>query len=188
MKSIKRKYLLNTNEIFSNALIDEKFIRLKNGSIELLTENKKLQLNKKTTVSSLDNIVKSSVEVVGVNQKFIGKRRIDGRIGIVKFPLGSKSYDCINEVICYHLGKLFGFDVAEATLEYYEDKPCVISCYSNNNIFEYNTIKSLKSCIDVNNFRSTFNMNWLLKNFGEEARIKFIQMLMFDYINCDIGV
>ena len=81
--------------------------------------------------------------VAGVNEKFIGKRLCDGRIGVVKFSLSNDSLDSVNEVICYHLGQLFGIDVAEASLEYFNGRQCVISCYPDNSVFEYNIINSL---------------------------------------------
>lgn len=135
--------------------------------------------NNESTVISLPN---SSYGIVGVNEKFLGKRIIDNRIGVVKFPLSVDSLDCVNEAVCYHLGLLFGFDVAEASLELYKGRTCVISCYSNNFIFEYNDIKTLKSILGTANFHSKFKMDWIFSNFGKMGQIKFIQMVLFDTI------
>lgn len=177
---LARHTILTSNYVYSNANVGNNLIKFKSGSIPFLGTLKKNI--SKSTITKLSNTIKGTSGSIGVNRKFIGKRNIDDRIGIVKFPLGSQSYDCINEVVCYHLGILFGFDVAEASIETYNDRFCVISCYKNNNLLLNNTIKSLKSSIDVDNFRSLFNLKWLEETFSKNTVKKFIQMLMFDYI------
>lgn len=122
------------------------------------------------------------IGISGVNEKFIGKRLSDNKLGIVKFPLISESYDCINEVVCYELGKLFGFDVADASIESYKNRECIISCYDSNDKYFQNNIKSLKSILGTERFHSRFNTKWLIENYGQDGYKKFVQMLMFDYI------
>lgn len=85
----------------------------------------------------MDNTVLKVAPVmctIGVGQKFIGRRMDDNRLGIVKFTLYASSLDCLNEVVCYELGRLFGFDVVEVSMETYAGKDCVISCYENKGL------------------------------------------------------
>lgn len=119
---------------------------------------------------------------IGVGQKFIGRRMTDNRLGIVKFPLYDGSLDCLNEVVCFELGSLFGFDVVEASMETYDDKDCVISCYADNSLCVKNDIKTLKSWLGTVNFHQRFNVSWIREQFGEDSVKRFIQMLMFDYL------
>ena len=118
----------------------------------------------------------------GVGQKFIGRRMTDNRLGIVKFPLYVGSLDCLNEVVCYELGRLFGFDVVEASLETYNGKDCAISCYNSVDVEVRNDIKTLKAWLGTENFHQRFSVSWIREQFGEDSVKKFIQMLMFDYL------
>lgn len=135
-----------------------------------------------STVERIGNVNRACLGAVGVNPKFIGRRLRDNKIGVVKFPLSGGSYDCINEVVCYELGKLFGFDVAEASIEKYKGQNCIISCYMYDDIGKNNAIQSLKSAIEVNGFHSKFNEKWIRFNYSDSAMIKFIQMIMFGYL------
>lgn len=179
LNHISRRQLLLQNIQFSNAIVSDNMIRFKSGSIPFLGHDNRE--TRKFTVEKLGEIEYNTIGFKGVNKKFKGRRLSDGKFGIVKFPLVQESYDCINEVVCYELGKLFGFDVAEASLEYYLGKECIISCYKDNSIV-YNSVKSLKSIIGTNDFHKNFQPSWIIKNYGRKSLVKFIQMLLFDFI------
>lgn len=184
MKPFSRAKLLGSKGLFTNAIVSDKIVKFKSGSIPSLISKRNVITNKinDSTVIKISRLHANSVGSLGANPKFIGRRLKDNKMGVVKFPLSGGSYDCINEVVCYELGKLFGFDVAEASIEKYKGQDCIISCYMYDDIGKTNAIQSLKSAIDVDNFHNIFNDNWIKYNYSKSALIKFIQMLMFDYL------
>lgn len=182
--SVTKQEILNevsNGTVFTNMSYSNSVIRLKSASLPILNTVSR-SVDKPDTVEKLCDLEAGTIGSIGVNKKFVGFRKSDKKTGVIKFALPGGQYDIINEVVCYKLGLLFGFDVAEASLETYTNKQCVISCYSDPMLFYGVKPKSLKSYIHPDIFRSTFSMNWLVKNFSEEARIKFIQMVMFDFL------
>lgn len=182
--SLSREDLIqkvNLGLVFSNATIKNNIIRFKNGSIPILNNQTRNNIHRDTVVK-LGTIDSGTPGSIGVNKKFFGKRLNDNKLGVVKFSLPGSDYDIINEVVCSELGKLFGFDVAEASLEYYNNTSCVISCYKDNSIAYNEKPKSLKSYITPENFRKTFSMDWIVSQFSFECKKKFIQMVMFDFL------
>lgn len=117
----------------------------------------------------------------GISKKFLGKRIRDNKIGMVKKSVSPDGYDNINEVLCYHLGKLFGVRVCEASTESYSgSNHWVISIYEYD--ISKDTITSCKNAFGVENFHKRFSMSSLKKMFGQEAVDDFGRMVIFDTI------
>jgi hypothetical protein len=153
-------------------------IKFINGSIPIFGGAE--YTRNRDTVTKLGDIGATTPGLYGVNKKFFGRRVRDGALGCVKFPLFAGSYDIKNEVLAYKIGKMLGFDVAEATLESFDGRECAISIY-NYNLYGAKP-RSLKLEVGTDGFHKRFNEGWVKKNKSEHAWDKFVQMLMFDII------
>jgi hypothetical protein len=183
---IGRKTNINKNKII--ALGEDKFtnitiskngqIRFIHGSIPFIVKEEKIK--NRDTVVKLGNISQGTIGSIGVGTKFLGKRLKDDKIGCVKLELFPKSLDINNEIVAYELGKLLGFDVAEASFEIYKARRCIISIYGDEAL--KGNIKTLKSEIGTDNFHSKFNRNWVVENKSTRAWYKYVQMIMLDLI------
>lgn len=168
---------------FTNIVISsDNRVRMLSGSIPLLVNVDSSNRNNTNddTVVKVCDIQSGTSGSLGVGKKFFGKRIKDGKVGVVKFSLTQDSLDINNEVIAYELGKILGFDIAEASFEKYKHKKCVISIYNYD--FTTEKIKSLRECIGTDNFDRRFNRDWVVHNFSQEAWDKFLQMIMLDLI------
>lgn len=128
-------------------------------------QGKQLGLLSFDTVDSLgisEGVIKE-LYTAGISKKFLGKRIRDNKIGMVKKSVSPDGYDNINEVLCYHLGKLFGVRVCEASTESYSrSNHWVISIYEYD--ISKDTITSCKNAFGVENFHKRFSMSSLKKD------------------------
>lgn len=180
-KSLTREELLDYYKKvkFTNIRVSsDGKIRMLKGSISFL--NNLNTLRQTNTVLKIGAITACTPGSLGVGKKMLGKRLYDGKVGCVKFELFPNSKDIYNEVIAYKLGKLLGFDVAEATIEYYNNKKCVISLYNYDITNE--KVSSLKSEVGTERFHIKFNKRWFMETKSINAWNKFIQMIMLDLI------
>lgn len=116
----------------------------------------------------------------GIAEKFLGVRTSDGKIGILKRRFGDNTFDSINEVICWKLGKLFGVEVCEASFEYFKGEELVMSIYD---VLQPEFV-SCKTAFSKpgKEFYKTFNKKEIESRFGERAFIDFKRMIIFDLL------
>lgn len=67
------------------------------------------------------NYLRNRIHTPGVGRKFFGGHKTDTKNGVVKYSTVPNGYDNINEVVCYHLEKLFGVSVCKASFEVYNN-------------------------------------------------------------------
>jgi len=136
-----------------------------------------------TTVERLgENICSSSS--TGNNEKFLGRRICDGKLGVVKFPIIKSSLDCINEVVAYRLGLLFGIPVCKASREVFDGRACIISEYAVAPD-DVNRIVSLRRAVgeaDRTKFNAIFNIDWICSHISREAMQDYIRMILLDIL------
>lgn len=180
----KNTLLLIENNRIMNTVHSDKIVKLKIGSIPVYTANRNKTIeNKNDTVTKLYEIrdTRARVHTPGVGRKFLGKRKKDNKVGIVKYTVTKNAYDNINEVACYYLGKLFGVSVCEASFEIYNgNSGWVMSLYD----YDYNN-KTLLRCKDIfgtENFHKRFSIKSLRDMFGQDVVDDFNKMVIFDLI------
>ena len=162
----------------TNIVKSKKFIKLRKGKMPLLQEDNKEVVDSIEKIRDID-LYEAQLGSVGTLMKFFGYRKRDRRVGVVKYSLGDILNDNINEVICYKLGKLFGVNVCEASLEIYEGKHnCVISLYEYEPYKEY--LRTCKSVFGTEHFKSDFSVSNIERLFSKKAADDFKRMVIFD--------
>ena len=174
---------LNRQGKITNIIQSDNYVKLKQGSIPMFTKERKETLRIEDTVIKIKDIdeLKELMTNTGVGKKFLGYRKKDNRVGMVKHSVSPNLYDNINEVMSYELGKLFDVPVCEASFETYKrNNHYVISIYEYN--YETEKIESGKTKFGTDNFHSRFTIKNIEKFIGPEAVIGFNKMVLFDLI------
>lgn len=158
-------------------------VKLREGSLPVYTTQHKSNIEIDTVVKLVDFELCDAIGSPGVGQKFVGKLKDTGEIGIVKRTVSSHKYDNINEVLCYDLGLLFGVRVCRAKhVIYKSSNDWVISLFSYN--FPENRYKfiSAKQYFGEDSFFSKFTIENLNKQMGIDCVKDFQRMVIFDLI------
>lgn len=174
---------LNSNGLITNLANSASIIRMLEGTIPSFTkQNKQTKIAtpnlRKDTILNIGSIQSLSGGTPGVAKKFVAKRIRDNKKGIAKQSISSNKYDNINEVVCYELGKLFGVNVCEASLETYKGaNDWVVS------VIDEEKEGSLRSAADVfstSKFMDRFSINSIQKLYGKSVVDDFNRMVIFD--------
>lgn len=179
------------NGVVSNVDTSTTHIRLKQGTLPVLTVQTRQRVRPKDTVSMLQTSRTlwgaNSPDSPGVGKKFLGQRLSDAAVGMVKYPCGPCNNDNRNEILCYELGKLFGVPVCEAASVVYKgNDSLIISVYQYAiGVDNFRTCMRAfvnKSSCTQEEFRTEFSIDILRNKFGQSAVDAFHQMILFDLI------
>lgn len=176
--------LLNINGRLMNTVKSDKMIKLKTGSIPTYTKvNKNRASTSNDTVIKLHEVsdLRNRIHTPGVGRKFFGKHKTDTKNGVVKYSTVPNGYDNINEVVCYHLGKLFGVSICEASFEVYNnDRNWVLSVYEYD--YKSEAILRCKDIFGTTDFHKRFSIKALEAMFGKQVVLDFNRMVVFDLL------
>ena len=168
------------NGAITNVIKSESIVRMKHGKMPIL---KSSEGKRRDTVKLVMDVTELSkvMSTLGVGVKFLGQRIKDNKIGMVKKSTSLELYDNINEVLCYHLGKLFGVRVCEASFEVYKgSNKWVMSHYEYD--FGGTAPESCKDIFGLDNFHNRFSIRNIESLFGIEAVEDFNRMVIFDLL------
>lgn len=175
---------LNSQNRITNTINSLNIVKLKKGSIPLYTQEKQKQDNiiNDTVIKIMDmSELRQKIGSIGVGRKFLGVRKKDNRVGMVKYSIVPNKYDNINEVVCWELGKLFSVNVCEASFEVYKgDTNWVISIYEY--IFNKEKIDRAKTVFGTQNFKKRFTIQNIKRLYGDKAVDSFNKMVLFDLL------
>lgn len=173
---------LMTRSIFTNITRGNRNVRTIRGKLPIARFSQHLEIKERVedTVGQMSALSSASIGTLGSNKKCLGYRMRDKRVGIIKLPLIGNSKDCVNEVVCYELGKLFGVDVAEASIETFNQKMCIMSIYNYD--FSVERHMSLKEILGSKGFEEKFSLTWLYDNYGQDCVRDFLRMVIFDLL------
>lgn len=167
----------------TNAIQSTNKIQLRCGKLEDIKYNG-VNITVRNTVKKIkdEEQLLEELSTIGVGEKFLAQRFRDGKYGMMKKSVSRGYYDNINEVLAFHLGKLFNVDVCEASFETWDgsNKDWVVSVYK----YSPGELKivSCKNAFGINNFHNNFSIQAIKKRYGSNTVKDFQRMIIFDII------
>lgn len=177
---VVKNYIIANSKVIVNAFIDKK------NSVRFF-HNKPLPCLSKFfqnySFEYLGDISSSQSGSTGLGKKFIGRCIKTGEIGVVKFPfISAGEYnDCKNELICYHLGKLFQVPCCKVIEGSVNNNYCIMSVYQYNPLKE--CILSFRKVLSSLGY-CTLNLKVLYNKYGNSFINSYFKVIIFDYITC----